>query len=73
MLFKLDARMSILVVIYILNFVSCTLRRVFQRVLRWWFRLIGTTQREWGHLKIGIVDAERFTEVPLACAVSRKT
>ena len=73
LLLKLDARMSILVVIYILNYVSCTLWAAFQLVLRRWFRLIGTTRRERAHPKTGIVDAEHFTEVLLVCAVSRKT
>ena len=33
LLLKLDARMSVLVVIYILNYVSCTLRMEFPHVL----------------------------------------
>jgi len=46
LLLKLDARMSILVVIYILNYVSCTLWEDFRQILNP-CRLIGTTQREW--------------------------
>jgi len=36
LLLKLDARMSILVVIYILNYVSFTLKMAFRRVFRCW-------------------------------------
>ena len=41
LLFKLDARMSILVVIYILNYVSFTLQMDFQRVLKYWLHADG--------------------------------
>jgi len=37
LLLKLDARMSILVIIYILNYVSFTLQMAFRRVFRYWF------------------------------------
>ena len=48
LLFKLDARMSILVVIYLLNCVSCTLQMSFSVCIRMLTprRLTGTTRGE---------------------------
>jgi hypothetical protein len=58
LLLKLDARMSILIVIYILNYVSCTSSKGLETLTprRW----IGTMRREWKP-RVGIVGAEPHT------------